>query len=56
MQFRPIDEIVMDIHIRDAKEEGKIEVARKLLTRGISPEIIAESADLSLEEVKGLIN
>jgi hypothetical protein len=56
MQFRPIDEVVRDIHIRDAEEYGKIELARKLLTRGISPEIIAESADLSLDEVKSLVN
>jgi hypothetical protein len=60
MQFRPIDEVVRDIYIRDAreygKEEGKIEVARKLLTRGVSPEIIAESADLSLDKVKSLMN
>jgi hypothetical protein len=37
MQFRPIDEVVKDIHIHDAKEEGKeegkFEVARKLLAR-----------------------
>ncbi|MDR3279197.1 MAG: hypothetical protein LBT23_01685 [Synergistaceae bacterium] len=56
MQLIPIDEAVREIQIRDAKEEKAFEVARKLLIRGISPEIIAESADLSLDEVKSLIN
>jgi predicted transposase YdaD len=38
------------------KLEGKLEVARNLLARGISPDIIAESADLPLEKVRALMN
>jgi predicted transposase/invertase (TIGR01784 family) len=38
------------------KLEGKLEVARNLLARGVSPDIIAESADLPLEKIRGLMN
>jgi predicted transposase/invertase (TIGR01784 family) len=38
------------------KLEGKLEVARNLLANGISPDIIAKSADLSLEKVRALMN
>jgi hypothetical protein len=34
IQFRPIDEVVRDIHIRDAKEEKAFEVARSMLADG----------------------
>jgi hypothetical protein len=48
MQFRPIDEVVRDIRLRDAKEEGKeegkgekaFEVARKMLDEGLPAETI----------------
>jgi predicted transposase/invertase (TIGR01784 family) len=40
--------------IEKGREEGKLEVARKLLARGISPDIIAESAGVSLEQIQGL--
>ncbi|MDR1875377.1 MAG: hypothetical protein LBQ90_10260, partial [Synergistaceae bacterium] len=42
VQFRPMDEVVREIYIRDAKEEGKIEVARKMLAKGIPVETIEE--------------
>jgi hypothetical protein len=37
-------------------EKGKLEVARNLLARGISPDIIVESAGISLEQIQGLMN
>jgi predicted transposase/invertase (TIGR01784 family) len=37
-------------------EKGKLEVARNLLARGISPDIIAESAGVSLDQIQGLMN
>jgi len=40
----------------EGKSEGKVEVARNLLARGVSPEIIAESAGLSLEQLRELMS
>jgi predicted transposase YdaD len=37
-------------------QEGKLEVARNLLARGVSPDIIAESVDMPLEKIRGLMN
>jgi predicted transposase/invertase (TIGR01784 family) len=37
-------------------EKGKLEVARNLLARGVSPDIIAESAGVSLDQIQGLMN
>ncbi|MDR1481360.1 MAG: hypothetical protein LBI74_01905 [Synergistaceae bacterium] len=37
-------------------EKGKLEVARNLLARGISPDIIAESAGLPKEKIRELMN
>ena len=37
-------------------EKGKLEVARNLLARGISPDIIAESTGLSREKIRGIMN
>ena len=37
-------------------EKGKEEMARNLLAKGISPEIIAQSAELPLERIQGLAN
>ncbi|MDR1979921.1 MAG: hypothetical protein LBQ42_14405 [Synergistaceae bacterium] len=37
-------------------EKGKLEVARNLLHRGVSPDIIAESAGLPMERIRGLMN
>jgi hypothetical protein len=54
MQFRPIDEVVRDIHIRDAKEEKAFEIARSMFAEGLSAETVRkctgldESAILSL--------
>ncbi|MDR1021299.1 MAG: hypothetical protein LBL73_11120 [Synergistaceae bacterium] len=36
--------------------EGKLEVARKLLANGVSPDIIAKSADLPQEKIRELMN
>jgi predicted transposase/invertase (TIGR01784 family) len=41
---------------KEGRKEGKLEVARKLLARGISPDIIAESAEVSLDQIQGLMN
>jgi predicted transposase/invertase (TIGR01784 family) len=40
----------------EGKLEGRLEVARKLLARGVSPDIIAESADLPREKIRELMN
>jgi predicted transposase/invertase (TIGR01784 family) len=40
----------------EGRKEGKLEVARKLLARGIPPDIIAESAEVSLDQIQRLIN
>jgi hypothetical protein len=54
MRFRPIDEVVRDIHIRDAQEEVKIEMARKLLAEGIAPDIIAKTSGIDKDEILSL--
>jgi hypothetical protein len=54
MQFRPIDEVVKDIHLRDAKEEGKIEVARKMLDEGIPAEIIRKCTGIDESSILSL--
>jgi hypothetical protein len=50
MKFRPIDEVVRDIRIRDAKEE----VARNFLADGIPPEVVARNTGLTMEDIRGL--
>ncbi|MDR2174614.1 MAG: hypothetical protein LBO82_01590, partial [Synergistaceae bacterium] len=42
--------------IAKGREEGKLEVARNLLASGMPPEVIAKSAGLPLERIRGLIN
>jgi hypothetical protein len=37
-------------------EKGKLELARKLLANGVSPDIIAKSADLPQEKIRELMN
>ena len=58
VQFRPIEEVQKDIFIRIAKEEGRaegrIEMAGKLLNDGVSSEIIARNAGLTLETIQVL--
>ncbi|MDR1515576.1 MAG: hypothetical protein LBS45_07770 [Synergistaceae bacterium] len=54
MQFRPIDEVVKDIHIRDAKEEKALEVARNFLNMGLPLDQIAQGTGLSVEEISAL--
>ena len=40
--------------IEKGKEKGREEMARNLLANGISPEIIAKSAGLSLEKIQAI--
>jgi len=58
MQFRPIDEVVMDIHIRDAKEEGEekkaFEVARSMLADGLPAETIRKYTGLDESSILSL--
>jgi predicted transposase/invertase (TIGR01784 family) len=42
--------------IESGVEKGKLEFARNLLVRGISPDIIAESAGLPLEKIREIMN
>jgi predicted transposase/invertase (TIGR01784 family) len=37
------------------KQEGKIEMAKNLLANGVSPEIIAKSSGLSVDDIHALI-
>jgi predicted transposase/invertase (TIGR01784 family) len=37
-------------------KKGKLEVARNLLANGVSPDIIAKSADWPLEKIRELMN
>jgi predicted transposase/invertase (TIGR01784 family) len=64
MRFRPIDEVISDIRMRAAREagieqgieQGKEEMAKNLLSNGISLDVIAKSAGLSLEKIQALGN
>jgi len=67
MQLIPIDEAIREIQIRDAKEEGlekglergmkkgkkekALEVARSMLTEGLSVEIIKKCTGLDKEDI-----
>ena len=54
MQLIPIDEAIREIEIRDAKEEGKIEVARSMLADGLSLEVIGKYTGLDKEDILAL--
>ena len=54
MQLIPIDEAVREIQIRDAKEEKAFQVAKNLLTNGVSLDIIVKSTGLDEEEILSL--
>jgi hypothetical protein len=58
MQLIPIDEAVREIQIRDAKEEGmeegKFEVARKMLAKGVPVETIEEYTGLDEGDILAL--
>ncbi|GHV54382.1 hypothetical protein FACS1894216_14290 [Synergistales bacterium] len=54
MQLIPIDEAVMEIRIRDAKEEKAFEVARKMLAKGVSVETIEEYTGLDEDDILAL--
>jgi predicted transposase/invertase (TIGR01784 family) len=40
----------------EGRKEGRLEVARNMLARGLSPDIISECADLPLEKIRELMN
>ncbi|MDR1481084.1 MAG: hypothetical protein LBI74_00490, partial [Synergistaceae bacterium] len=40
----------------DGIEKGKLELARNLLTNGVSPDVIAKSAELPIEKIRELMN
>ena len=40
----------------EGREEGKLEMAKNLLSRGVSPDIIAESSGLTPDAVQSLMN
>jgi predicted transposase/invertase (TIGR01784 family) len=42
--------------MKKGMEKGKIEVARNLLAKGISPDIITETTGLPKERIQGLMN
>ena len=54
MQLIPIDEAVREIQIRDAKEEGKIEVARSMLADGLPAETIKKYTGLDESSILSL--
>jgi hypothetical protein len=54
MQLIPIDEAVREIQIREAKEEGKFEVANNFLKMGLPIEQVAQGTGLSVEEISSL--
>ncbi|GHV45534.1 hypothetical protein FACS1894204_04920 [Synergistales bacterium] len=62
MRWVPIDEVVRDIHIRDAREEGReageakkaFEVARSMLAEGLSADIIKKCTGLDREDILAL--
>jgi predicted transposase/invertase (TIGR01784 family) len=68
MRFRPIDEVIYDIRMRDAREagieegiekgieRGKFEVAKNLLAYGVPVDVIAKSSGLSPNDLQGLMN
>jgi hypothetical protein len=45
-----------EYYTKKGVEKGKLEVARNLLANGVSPDIIAKSADLPIDKVKELMN
>jgi hypothetical protein len=56
MRFRPIDEVIRDINIQEAKEmareEKAFEVARNFLAEGIPPAVVAKNTGLPLSDVQ----
>ncbi|MDR1622466.1 MAG: Rpn family recombination-promoting nuclease/putative transposase, partial [Synergistaceae bacterium] len=57
-RYRARRKFQMDLqhNLITAFEEGKLKVARNMLTRGIAPEIIAEDTELALDEIRALMN
>jgi hypothetical protein len=54
MEFRPIDDVVLDIRLGYAKEEGKIEVARSMLADGLPAETIRKYTGLVESSIRSL--
>jgi predicted transposase/invertase (TIGR01784 family) len=48
--------IAEEIYTKRGIEKGKLELARNLLANGVSPDVIAKSADLSQEKIRELMN
>jgi predicted transposase/invertase (TIGR01784 family) len=42
--------------VKEGIGEGKREMAKELLANGVPPDIIAKSAGLPLDQIKGLMN
>jgi hypothetical protein len=54
MQWVPMSEVMKRTYIEDAKEEGKIEVAQKMLAKGIPVETIEECTGLDEGDILAL--
>jgi predicted transposase/invertase (TIGR01784 family) len=54
MQFIPQSEYRKLSAIEDAKEEGKMEVARRMLSKGVSVELIKEYTELDEDDILAL--
>jgi hypothetical protein len=58
MQFRPVSEVVRELDIRDARQEGRqeglLEAARNFLKMGFPAEQVAQGIGLTLEELDKL--
>lgn len=58
MQYEAREKALKDIaSIRgDGKREGKLEIAKKMINKGMALELIAEMTELPFEEVEALKN
>jgi hypothetical protein len=58
MQFRPVDEVVKELYIRDARQEGRqeamFEAARNFLKMGLPAEQVARGIGLTIDEFNEL--
>jgi hypothetical protein len=63
MRFRPIDEVIRNINIQEAKEiareeakeEKAFEIAKNLVSNGVPLEVIAKSSGLPLEDIRSMV-
>ena len=54
IRFIPIEEVVLEIQVRDAMEEKASQIAQKMLADGLSPEIIGKYTGLDKEDILAL--